>query len=402
MRETEAAALHTTPVLYLSTLSALERFCAQARAEGRVALDVEFVREVSYAPKLALVQLATTTACAIVDPLAVADLSPLGALLAAPEVEKVLHAAHQDLEVLYWHTQALPVHLFDTQIAAAFAGLGEQQSYPRLVERLLGVALPKNERNSDWLQRPLTPQQVAYALDDVRYLLPLHDHLCLRLHELGRLAWVREECARFEEPERYRRDAQRLLHRIRRRHSLSAQGMAVLLELVLWRDEEARRRDRPPGSVLRDEALVEIARKAPRSAAELRSLRRLPQREVERSEAALLAAVARGLARGSVEVPAAAPRLRLSETEELAVKFLEVCLRLLCKREKLPPSLVATRAELESLVRQYRRGQRAAHPLLSGWRRELVGEELLAVLRGQRSVQLDPDSARVCLTPHHA
>ena len=401
--EAEARELATAQFIIRNT-SSLRRFCAQAAAEGRIALDVEFIREQSYTPKLALVQVATRTACAIADPLAIADLRPLADLLASRQVLKVLHAAAQDLEILVWHLHTLPVHIFDTQLAAALAGLGEQMPYHHLVARLLGVSLPKTEGYSDWLQRPLTSAQIAYALDDVRYLLPLHTLLCARLRALNRLAWAAEEFRKFDDPARYHRKPRELFRRIRRSRTLSAKGLAILRELAAWRDQEAQRRDRPPGSVVRDEVLVELARKAPRTLADLSRLRGLPRQEAERSGPALLEAVARGLAVAEEDRPTPSGPLRLSSSEELTIRFLDACLRALCKREKLPPSLVATRAELEALVRQQRRGKLvpAEHPLLRGWRFTLVGRELLAVLEGRQSVYLDPATGQLTFTPRHS
>jgi ribonuclease D len=212
-----------------------------------MALDVEFIREETYVPQLALIQMAVEDVCAIIDPLAVDDLTPLRDLLDSPDVLKVLHAPAQDLEILYWHLGRLPVHLFDTQTAAALVGLGEQLSYGHLVKRLLHMTLPKGESYSKWMQRPLTPAQIAYALDDVRYLLPLHELLTTRLEEMGRAAWAREEFRKFENPERYGRDPGALFRRIRRGRTLGPEGLAILRELVVWRDQEAQQRDKPPG-----------------------------------------------------------------------------------------------------------------------------------------------------------
>jgi ribonuclease D len=155
----------------------LRLLCTQAQAEGRFALDLEFIREHSYVPRLALIQMAVSDTCAIIDPLEVHDLVPLLELCQSPQTLKVLHAAGQDTEILHWHAGIISENIFDTQIAAALVGLGDQLSYARLVDQLLGVSLSKGESYSDWLQRPLSPAQTAYALDDVRYLLPLHDAL---------------------------------------------------------------------------------------------------------------------------------------------------------------------------------------------------------------------------------
>jgi ribonuclease D len=384
-------------------MAPLVNLCEQARTEGLLALDVEFIRERTYVPKLALIQLAVSDTCALIDPLEVGDLSPLLDLIASPRTLKVLHAAAQDMEVLFWNSDKAPARIFDTQIAAALVGLGEQLSYGHLVASVLGITLPKEETYSDWLQRPLSPAQVTYAVDDVRYLLALHNLLSARLQHMGRVAWAEEEFRKFDAPERYQRHPRALFRRIRRGQTLSSQGLAILRELAEWRDGEAQRRDCPSGSVLRDELLVEIARKAPRTFDDLQRLRGLPAREFERAAAALLQAVAQGLAMAQEDRPQAVRRYRRSQTEELMVKLLDTCLKALCQQHQLAPSCVGTRADLEELVSRYRQGRLATEgsPLLTGWRGALVGQDLLAVLDGRRSVHLEPESGELVLTPRH-
>jgi ribonuclease D len=387
---------------YIRTTAPLHELCEQAKTIGLIALDLEFIREHTYVPQLALIQIAVGETCVIVDPLEVNDLSPLLDLVASPHILKVLHAAAQDMEVLYWHSGKAPVRIFDTQVAAALVGLGEQLAYGRLVESLLGVTLPKGESYSDWLRRPLSPTQFAYALDDVRYLPALHHILSTRLQEMGRTVWATEEFRKFETLDLYQRNPRTLFRRIRRHHTLSSQGLAILRELADWRDSEAQRRDCPPGSVLRDETLVDIARKAPMSLDDLQRLRGLPRRELERTGTALLDAVARGLAVTEAERPQALRRPRLTQTDELMVKFLHVCLQTLCQRKKLPVSCLAKRADLEELVYKYRQGRLATDgsPLLESWRGALVGQEILAVLEGRLSVHRDPKTGTLAFTQH--
>ena len=394
--------LHQPKVpMYIRTAAPLRRLCAQAQAEGRLALDLEFIRENSYVPRLALIQIAVSDICAIVDPLEVHDLSPLLELCTSPHTLKVLHAAGQDTEILHWHAGIVSEHIFDTQIAAALVGLGDQLAYARLVDQLLGVSLSKGESYSDWLQRPLSPAQITYALDDVRYLLPLHDALARRLEAMGRATWLAEECRKFSNPALYQRDPQQLFRRIRRSHTLSSQGLAILRELASWRDREARQRDRPPGSVLHDELLVEIARKVPHTLDQLQRLRSFPPRELERSGLTLLELVEQGLAVPEDARPQPLHGRGPTPAEELIVKVLEACLKALCAREKLSSSFIASRTDLENLVRRYRQGRLAAEgsPILEGWRGALVGQELLAILSGQVSIQLHPQTGRVQFTP---
>ena len=390
--------------MYIESPEPLHRLCAQARTEERLAIDLEFIRENTYAPQLALIQIAVRDTCAIVDPLTVDDLSPLVEVLTDTGVLKVLHAAGQDVEVLHWHTGKLAGPVFDTQIAASMAGLGEQLSYGRLVDALLDVSLTKGESYSDWLRRPLLPSQTKYALDDVRYLLPMHDRLSKRLNAMGRAAWAADECRKFTDPALYERDPRTLYRRIRNGKNLSPQGLAILRELAAWRDEEARQRNRPHGRVLSNEILVDLARRAPQTRDDLQRLRGLPQRELERSTDAILAAVQRGLAVPEADQPQPENRdHRLTPSEELTVKFLDASLKALCQREKLPASFIANRNDLETLVRRYRKDRLPTEgsPVLEGWRGELVGRELLAVLEGQLSLYLHPKTGKITFTDRH-
>lgn len=389
--------------MYIRTSASLGEVCTRARVEGRLGLDLEFIRENSYAPRLALVQIAVQDQCVIVDPLEVEDLTPLLELVADPHTLKVLHAAAQDMEVLCWNGAGCPAAIFDTQLAAALVGLGDQLSYGRLVEALLGVALVKGESYSDWLQRPLSPAQLEYALDDVRYLVPLYDLLMERLEALGRATWALEECQKFANPSLYQRNPRTLFRRIRRGKSLSPQSLAILRELAAWRDAEARQRDRPPGSVLHDDILVDLARKAPQSLDDLQRLRGFPAREWERSGPALLAAVAAGLAVAEEDRPRPEQGRGPTATEELMVKFLDTCLKALCQREKLSSSFIASRMDLETLVRRYRQGRLATEgsPIMEGWRGDLVGKEILAILEGRVSVYLHPRSGQLRFLPRH-
>ena len=390
--------------MYIESSELLRRLCAQARTEGRLAIDLEFIRENTYVPQLALIQIAVRDACAIVDPLTVDDLSPLIEVLTDTDVLKVLHAAGQDVEVLHWHTGMLTQPIFDTQIAASMVGLGEQLSYGRLVDALLSVSLTKGESYSDWLRRPLLPSQTKYALDDVRYLLPMHDQLSKRLNAMGRAAWAADECRKYTDPALYERDPRTLYRRIRNGKNLSPQGLALLRELAAWRDDEARQRNRPHGRVLSNEILVDLARRAPQTRDDLQRLRGLPQRELERSADALLMTVQRGLEVPEADQPQPENRdHRLTPSEELTVKFLDASLKALCQREKLPASFIANRNDLETLVRRYRKDRLPTEgsPVLEGWRGELVGRELLAVLEGRLSLHLHPKTGKVTFTARH-
>jgi len=381
------------PARYLRTRSEIAELAAEARAEGRCALDVEFIRENTFFPQLALVQVATAGRAVLIDPLENGvDLAPIDELVLDPAVTKVLHAASQDLEIFFYRTGEPPRRIFDTQIAGALCGLGHQSSYGAMVERTLGLTLAKGESYTDWLRRPLSAKQEKYALDDVRPLLAAHDVLVERLRAKGRLGWAEEETHHYEERATWETPPEQLYRRVKRFGTLDPRSLAILRELAIWREEEARGRDRPRRTIVTDETLVELARSAPRSEDDLSRLRGLHPREAKRSARSLLAAVERGLAVPAGARPSIGRKDRLSPEAEAMLDILQAVLRALCRAEEVAPPIVASGDDVENLVRDHFAGgvHTSECALLTGWRRELVGEELVRFIEGQVSIHLDP------------
>jgi ribonuclease D len=234
-----------------------------------IALDTEFVWERTYYPRLGLVQVAAQAGeCWLVDAVALRDLTPLAALLEAPQVTKVLHDAPQDLTILRRATGAYPARVYDTRCAAALAGLSSTTSLAELVAATVGVQLAKTESRTNWVQRPLSSEQVQYAAEDVCYLHAVRCELQRRVAALGRAEWVEQELAGMAEPSLYdERDPHIQYQRLKGAGRLSRRELAVLRELAAWREEEARRRDRPRRRVVEDHVLLDLARRQPRSPA---------------------------------------------------------------------------------------------------------------------------------------
>jgi ribonuclease D len=362
----------------------------RAAAHGRVAIDTEFVSERRYQALLCLAQVAVPDPDApdgvrteVLDPLGdhPPDPGPLARVLADPEVEVVVHAGRQDIAILRRSWQTEVTNVFDTQLAAGFIGFGNQEGYESLVRKVLNVRLKGAEGFTKWDKRPLTPQQLEYAADDAHLLLALGTEIERRLEERGRLAWAREECRALEESTD-ERDPDRVFERLPRLARLSEAARAVARELVEWREDTARSVDRPPGYVLPDHALIEVARRAPSDRAGLEQIRGLPAQTLHRRGAELLAAIERGRSRPA---PPAPPEPGSREPADAPlVSLAQALVRHRSMEEGVAVELIATQSELTALVSALRRGEdgdqvRAAH----GWRRELVGEELRELVAGR-------------------
>ncbi len=352
----------------------LRRWCERLRQEPWLALDTEFVRERTYYAQACLMQIASRSHLICVDLLALPDPGPLFALIDDPAITKILHAARQDLE-LYCQMRtraAVPGPLVDTQIAAALAGFAEQISYADLVQALLGVKLEKHATRTDWAQRPLSEVQLRYAAEDVRYLGALHDELKARLAALGRQHWLTEECAGLTDPARYRSDPRMAYTRIRQGHTLPASGQQVLRALAQWREATAQGRDLPRAWVLSDVVLLELARRQPRSVQELGAIHGLSAGAARRWGTELLGAITDGLAAPAIALYA--PRPRPSPTQRALYQRLAARVAERARAHGLRPALIASRAELEAFI-----ADPIGSVLVAGWRRELVGAELLAL-----------------------
>jgi ribonuclease D len=379
----------------------LRRFCDRARAEGAFALDLEFQRERTFWAKLCLIQVATRTESRIVDPLSRdADVTPIVELVADPSVETILHSGGQDMEILHRLSRRLPKNVFDTQIAAALLGMGEQIGYAALVERLCGVKLDKLETLTDWSRRPLTQAQVTYALDDVRHLFAVRDALKSELDARGRSSWAVEENAFYEAIDTYESDPREAWMRITRTRGLAGRGLAILREVAAWREETAQEDDEPRGRLATDDILVEIARRTPRSARDLGAIRGLHPNVIGRYGDAIVAAVERGAAVPEREWPAPASGRMDDPHAAVLLDFLEVVLRWRAARAEIAPSYVGSRRDLAELLEFERRAGPSVPvveppSLLCGWRRELAGDEILAALRGEAQLFVDPATSRV-------
>jgi ribonuclease D len=362
----------------------LQEICQKLDAAGRFAMDLEFIPERTYAAELCLIQVATDQEAFIIDPLAVRDLNPIWERMADPKLLKVLHAADQDLDIVFHESGLVPENVMDTQVAAGFIGFGYPIGYGKLLQQLVGITLSKTESYTDWTNRPLTPSQIEYAIDDVKHILPMYDKIVQMLHERKRFDWVVEECKKYSQRSYYEKDRRNDFFRIKGANTLSRRGLAVLRELSDWRHEEAYRANRPLKSILQDGILLEFARRPPKNIADLQRIRGVRPDQLRQYGSGLLSAVQIGVDVPDDELPKWPTAKIPSKRDVLMADVLYTVLRVLCFDEEIAAELVATRSILEALVRQHNEGlvEESKLPVLQGWRREMAGQELLDVLNG--------------------
>ena len=378
----------------VTTDEGLQHALDAVRTAGTMALDTEFMREKTYRARLCLVQVAALDHIFLLDPLSSLDLGPLALLIEDRAIEVLVHAGKQDLEIFYEAYGCVPTNVFDVQLAAAFAGYGASLPYGRLVESVLGLPLEKGESYTDWCRRPLTDAQMRYAADDVRYLPGVAEHLKRELTELNRLDWLDEELKDLERPESYGLDVDRVWKKVTGRGTLRGSQAAVLRELALWREEAAARRDLPRGWVLKDPTLIELARRAPSTTSDLRSIRGLNPKEVDRSADEILAAVERGRRAPKIEFDKA-PSKSVQVRARMMSGLADALVRARCERANIATEVVMTRSELEAVLADVISGapENGNHRLLQGWRRELAGEAVIGLARGDialRAVDAPP------------
>ena len=369
-----------TQTQYITTTEALAALCERLSGEEFVTVDTEFMRERTYYPELCLVQLAGAGEVAVVDAQAAGiDLAPLGALLAKPDVTKVFHACRQDVEIFLLLFGAVPVPIFDTQVAAMVAGFGDQVGYDSLVQALTGGHIDKSHRFSDWSARPLTKAQVEYAAADVTHLRIVYEKLIARLTVEGRGAWVAQEMAVLAEPDTYRVDPAKAWERLKLRTNNRRQ-VALVQAIAAWREREAQRINIPRGRLLKDEQIPEIAGLAPDTAEALTRARGVSAGFANgKSGVSLLAVIAEAKGLGEEDLPKIERPRDAPRASPALVALLKVLLNAAAEQNNVAARLVAGSDEIEALALD----ETAPNPILEGWRREMFGEDALRLIRGE-------------------
>jgi ribonuclease D len=370
--------------------SELAAFCASV-ADGRyITVDTEFIRDKTYFPKLCLLQIAGIDQAAVIDPLAEGiDLEPVFALLQKPELIKVFHAARQDFEIFHLLSGKIPFPVFDTQIAAAVCGYGESVSYETLVNNIVGVEVDKSSRFTDWSARPLSEQQLNYALSDVTHLRVIYEDLTLKIEGTGRNAWIAEEHARLIDPAIYQVDPYDAWKRLKY-GNMRPKHLAALRELAQWREIEARKQDVPRGRIIKDETLVELASLMPRKESDLARMRGIDKHMSKSKTEAIMACVQAALALTPADFPQVKNHRKSSENITSAVAMLQLLLKVKADVHGIASSMIAGKDDMETIALG-----KTDTPVLQGWRYEIFGQHAQALMQGKLKLSLNAKSRQV-------
>ena len=375
--------------LTIVTDEQLREYCGQLAECPSIAFDTEFVSESTYRPILCLVQVATGGNLAIIDATTINDMTPFWRVVAAEGHETIVHAGRSEIEFCYRSVGLQPVSLFDVQLAAGFVGIEFPAGFGTLIQRLLGIAPKKAETRTDWRRRPLSKRQIEYALDDVRYLSKMRDVLHARLDELERLAWLDGETDAWqEEIERYLTCEH--WRRVTGHSGLSRRSLAIVRELWRWREAEAERRNRPAKRILRNDLIIELAKRRSAEIKRIKAVRGMERGDLTRFMPQIAQSIERGLELPQDELPSVERHQRTPQLSVLG-QFLFSALGSICRQLDLAPALVGTPSDVRELV-AYRTGaiSRKVPPrLATGWRAEVVGKTFDDLLAGKLAIRID-------------
>lgn len=380
---------------HITTDKQLKQLCHDLAAAPSIAFDTEFVSEHTYRPELCLIQVAAGERMVVIDPQSISDITPFWELLAAPGHDTIVHAGREELLFCLASVGKPPTRLFDVQIAAGLVGNEYPAGYGSLLFKLLGTRLNKGETRTDWRRRPLSGSQISYALDDVRYLDALSGKLRGRLEQLQRTSWLEGEMQTWLDDVAATRGDERWW-KVSGTSGLSRRNLAVVREVWRWRESEAEKRDCPTRRVLRDDLIIELAKRKSADVKQIRAVRGMERRDLDRAIPQLAAAVKRGLELPEDQLPAPQQREVPAQLNVLG-QFLSTALAGICRAAELAPSMVGTASDVRELV-AFRLGLTNGDegpPLLArGWRAEIVGRMIDDLLAGRVAVRIgDPLAA---------
>ena len=375
----------------ITTLEQLRQYCRELSQAKSIAFDTEFVSEHTYRPVLCLVQVSADGELAVIDPIAIDDVTPFWEAVVAPGHETIVHAGRGELEFCLEAVDRWPERLFDVQIAAGLAGAEYPAGLGSLVSKFLGQMPPKHETRTDWQRRPLSKRQVEYALNDARFLPPLRNAICDKLKQLGRLDWLTDEMELWRKQVDHSLSQERW-RRVSGHAGLDARTLAVVRELFHWRDGEAKRRNQPVRRVLRDDLIVELARRGSADVKHIEAVRGMERGDLRRRFGELSAAIQRGLDLPEAECPTRATREHVPELSVLG-QFLFAALGSIAREAQLAPNLVGTPSDIRQWMafRLGRSADKHGNPpqLARGWRADFIGRLFDDLLSGKLSIRVD-------------
>lgn len=364
----------------------LSELVNRLKSEDFIAVDTEFMREKTYWSHLCLIQVASTSETAIIDPLAEGiDLAPFLALLADPGVLKVFHGGRQDMEIFYQLTGSIPANIVDTQIAAMVLGFGDQIGYETLVKKTINKRVDKSSRFTDWSYRPLSEKQMRYAAEDVEFLIDVWKKVDAQLKKSGRADWIFDELDYLSDANGYKVEPMEMWRRIRPPNT-RPRTLAVLQAVAAWREREAQRINIPRGRIMKDETVAQLAAHPPHTADELSRVRQLSNGFANSDRGKqLLEHIQTALALPEEQCPQWPQRPELPQGTAPVADMIKVLMKHICEHENVAPKLIANSSDLEKLAAF---GEDADIPALKGWRYDLFGKRALDLMNGKLAISL--------------
>ncbi|NOT11150.1 MAG: ribonuclease D [Methylococcaceae bacterium] len=372
-------------IQYIDTTEQLANLCLQIKKEPWLALDTEFLREKTYYPKFCLLQIASPSWVACIDPIVLPALDDLFEVLYDPSIVKVFHSCRQDLEIFYQVTGKLPEPVFDTQLAAPLLGFQDNPGYAMLVSSLLNINLNKAHTRADWSKRPLTEAQIQYAADDVIYLCKIYELIKQKLAELGREDWLKQDFAELSNPECYEITPDKAWYKIKGKNKLTGRQLSIVQLLAEWREKTAQSEDRPKSWLLRDEQLFDMAKLQPETISDLAEVRGINERVIARHGKELCELVTLAKNRAPTPLNEKSKPVKKTQQQEAILDILTALVRIRAEENALNPAILATRKDLEELMFNEDGDCHLTH----GWRYSMAGRELIGLLEGKSFLGID-------------
>ena len=375
---------------YIDDNAGLAQFCRALGQAPYCVIDTEFIRESTYYPELALIQIASEDLLGCIDPLTITDFTPLTEILVRQGLVKVFHSCSQDLEILYQKFGQVPSPVFDTQLAAAMLGYNHQISYADLVQQITGVQLEKKHTRANWTRRPLSGDELDYAMDDVRYLLSVYQELNDKLESTGRRNWIEKDLQAMSNADNYEVDQAQLWQRLRGVQKLKGEKLQIASDLCCWREQVAQRQNRPRRWIVKDDVLIEIARRKPESLEALSKIPELSDKIVKRHGEKLLQVIAQAVRTDPAQWPQHNKINNLNSRQMALGDCLMALCRVISEENSIALATLVTRKDIDNLILNQKSSR-----LAQGWRFDMAGAQLLEFIHGQSSIGVEDQALKL-------